>query len=94
MVSCFCFFCITQECKSFRVGNSCCEFICLDDTIKGGDGHGGTGAGPFGPIDIAEVVPKIVIASVCSMLSLALLSFLVYRLRQRHIQGMDVYNDL
>ncbi|CAG7731182.1 unnamed protein product [Allacma fusca] len=76
-----------QECKSFRVGNSCCEFICLDDTINGGKGNGGPTGGPFGPVDIAEVVPKIVIASVCSMLSLALLSFLVYRLRQRHIQG-------
>lgn len=24
-----------QACKSFQIGNSCCEFICLDDTLTG-----------------------------------------------------------
>ncbi|CAB3244777.1 unnamed protein product [Arctia plantaginis] len=23
-----------QDCRSFRVGNTCCEFICLDDVVK------------------------------------------------------------
>ncbi|XP_073959954.1 uncharacterized protein isoform X2 [Choristoneura fumiferana] len=27
-----------QDCRSFRVGNTCCEFICLDDVVKPADG--------------------------------------------------------
>ncbi|XP_068622695.1 uncharacterized protein [Battus philenor] len=28
-----------QDCRSFRVGNTCCEFICLDDVVKPADGE-------------------------------------------------------
>ncbi|KAJ2949467.1 hypothetical protein O0L34_g15385 [Tuta absoluta] len=27
-----------QDCRSFRVGNTCCEFICLDDVVKPAEG--------------------------------------------------------
>ncbi|KAL0870672.1 hypothetical protein ABMA27_005619 [Loxostege sticticalis] len=27
-----------QDCRSFRVGHTCCEFICLDDVVKPADG--------------------------------------------------------
>lgn len=80
-----------QDCKSFRVGNSCCEFICLDDNT--GNGGPNTG-GPYlsRPVEIANFVPKVVIAAVTFMLSLSLLFFLIHRLRQRHIQGRGKEN--
>lgn len=28
-----------QDCRSFRVGNNCCEFICLDDVVKPPDSN-------------------------------------------------------
>ncbi|XP_013140738.1 PREDICTED: uncharacterized protein LOC106105059 [Papilio polytes] len=30
-----------QDCRSFRVGNTCCEFICLDDVVKPAEGEAG-----------------------------------------------------
>ncbi|XP_063829809.1 integral membrane protein DGCR2/IDD [Ostrinia nubilalis] len=27
-----------QDCRSFRVGHTCCEFICLDDVVKPSEG--------------------------------------------------------
>ena len=52
-------------------------------------GKGVKTGGPYGysPVDITDVVPKIVIAAVTAMLSLSLLFFLVHRLRQREMRG-------
>ncbi|XP_063223377.1 integral membrane protein DGCR2/IDD-like [Bacillus rossius redtenbacheri] len=70
-----------QDCKSFRVGNSCCEFICLDDTLsktspEGGAGEGGTDLGL-----------RLIASTVTAVLSLSLLFFLIHRLRQRKKRG-------
>lgn len=67
-----------QDCKSFRVGNSCCEFICLDDTLgKDGSGH-----------DInADLGLRLIASAITAILSLSLLFFLIHRLRQRKIRG-------
>lgn len=29
---------VVQDCRSFRVGNTCCDFICLDDVVKPPEG--------------------------------------------------------
>lgn len=84
-----------QDCKSFRIGNSCCDFICLEDSLdNGGPNSGGPNTGgPYlsRPVEIANFVPKVVIAAVTAMLSLSLLFFLIHRLRQRHIQGLSEF---
>lgn len=67
-----------QNCKSFSVGKSCCEFICLDDTLNKGDGFSEFGA-DFGL--------RLIVSAIAAILSLCLLFFLVHRLRQRKIRG-------
>ncbi|XP_046678880.1 integral membrane protein DGCR2/IDD-like [Homalodisca vitripennis] len=67
-----------QDCKSFRVGNSCCEFICLDDTILNRDG---------GHDINADLGLRLIASAITAILSLSLLFFLIHRLRQRKIRG-------
>nr|CAD7264218.1 unnamed protein product [Timema shepardi] len=68
-----------QDCKSFRVGNSCCEFICLDDTL------------PKNSADLpdsgTDLGLRLIASAVTAILSLSLLIFLIHRLRQRKIRG-------
>lgn len=69
-----------QNCKSFRVGNTCCEFICLDDTLSKSDGV----------LDLdgnTDIGLRLVASAVTAVLSLSLLFFLIHRLRQRKIRG-------
>lgn len=71
-----------QDCKSFRIGNSCCEFICLDDTKREEPNiiSWGTGQWIMGDLGL-----RLVIVAVTGFLSLALLMFLFYRLRKRRL---------
>ncbi|XP_071449849.1 uncharacterized protein [Hetaerina americana] len=70
-----------QECTSFRLGNSCCEFICLDDTLPKttSDGTGNENG--------ADLGLRLIASAVTAILSLSLLFFLIHRLRQRKIRG-------
>ena len=64
-----------QDCKSFRVGDSCCDFICLDSVL------------PKHPSEPSDLGLRMVASAVTAILSLALLLFLIHRLRQRKIRG-------
>jgi len=63
------------------VGNSCCEFICLDDTLPKTSSDGN---GPDGGTDISL---RFIATAVTIILSLFLFIFLIHRLRQRKIRG-------
>ena len=77
----------SQDCKSFRIGSSCCEFICLDNTEVGND---------EGSIDVTwgdenwnggDLGLRLVATAVTAVLSLALLAFLFYRLKRRRVRN-------
>lgn len=77
----------SQDCKSFRIGSSCCEFICLDNTEGGND---------EGSIDVTwgdenwvggDLGLRLVATAVTAVLSLALLAFLFYRLKRRRVRN-------
>jgi len=63
-----------QGCRSLRVGDACCEWVCdqWDDT-----GHG----------SVSDLGLRLVASAVTAILSLSLLFFLIYRLRQRKLRG-------
>ncbi|KAJ9584307.1 hypothetical protein L9F63_021338, partial [Diploptera punctata] len=71
----------STDCKSFRVGNSCCEFICLDDTLPKTSSDG------IGPDSNTDLGLRLIASAVTAILSLSLLFFLIHRLRQRKIRG-------
>lgn len=76
-----------KDCKSFRIGSSCCEFICLDNTEEGGRDEGsiditwGDGNWVGGDLGL-----RLIATAVTAVLSLALLAFLFYRLRRRRVR--------
>ncbi|XP_066994047.1 uncharacterized protein [Anabrus simplex] len=71
-----------QDCKSFRLGNSCCEFICLDDTLQKHPRPNNT------VLDTGtDLGLRLIASAVTAILSLSLLFFLIHRLRQRKIRG-------
>jgi hypothetical protein len=74
----FFFFFFFQDCKSFRVGNSCCEFICLDDTLPKSDGN---------PENSTDFGLRVIASAITAILFLSLFFFLIHRLRQRKIRG-------
>lgn len=63
-----------QGCRSLRVGDACCEWVCdqWDDP-----GHGA----------VSDLGLRLVASAVTAILSLSLLFFLIYRLRQRKLRG-------
>ncbi|XP_033226421.1 uncharacterized protein LOC117178951 isoform X1 [Belonocnema kinseyi] len=77
-----------QDCKSFRFGNTCCEFICMDDTLSSvsndkTEGEGTTIAEGNANYDTGL---RLVASCITAVLSLSLLFFLIHRLRQRKIR--------
>ncbi|CAG4943377.1 unnamed protein product [Parnassius apollo] len=53
-----------QDCRSFRVGNTCCEFICLDDVVKRTEGEANVrmaagGAAALVLVTVALVVYRV-----------------------------------
>ena len=81
-------FVLIQDCKSFRIGSSCCEFICLDNSEEGARDEGsidvtwGDGTWVGGDIGL-----RLIATAVTAVLSLALLAFLFYRLRRRRVRS-------
>ncbi|XP_046751937.1 uncharacterized protein LOC124414871 isoform X1 [Diprion similis] len=77
-----------QDCKSFRVGTTCCEFICMDDTLPvgGGDGNSGIGGGLGDGNTSSDMGLRLVASCITAILSLSLIFFLIHRLRQRKIR--------
>ncbi len=67
-----------QNCRSLRVGDQCCQWICLDED---GDRHGGDGGhrGGGGGGEVADVKLRLVASCLTAVLSIALLFFLIYR---------------
>ena len=62
-----------QGCRSLRVGDACCEWVC--DHWEGAEGG------------VSELGLRLVASAVTAILSLSLLFFLIYRLRQRKLRG-------
>lgn len=85
-----------QDCRSFRMGNSCCEFKCLDDILgpNGVSSGGATGSatgngaktnvyGGSTPADTYDIALRLIASLVTAVLSLSLLFFLIHRLRRK-----------
>ncbi|KAL0122122.1 hypothetical protein PUN28_007117 [Cardiocondyla obscurior] len=76
---------LEENCKSFRRGNTCCEFICLDDALSNDKAdEAGTNA-IDGNVNY-DIGLRSVASFVTAIFSLSLLFFLIHRLRQRKIQ--------
>ncbi|XP_063612912.1 uncharacterized protein LOC134786298 [Penaeus indicus] len=74
-----------QDCKSFRIGALCCDFICLDDILP---------KIPDGKINPStDLGLRMVASAVTAILSLALLLFLIHRLRQRRLRAQQQYYE-
>ena len=66
---------IPQDCKSFRIGSSCCEFICLDDEPGGSGGDS--------VVWDRDLGLRLLATTVTALLSLALLAFLLHRVLKK-----------
>lgn len=82
-----------KDCKSFRVGSSCCEFICLDNS------DGGRRGGEEVIWDDTNWVGgdlglRLVATAVTAILSLALLAFLFYRLKRHRSRSLSGISSL
>merc|ERR1711971_391481 len=64
-----------QGCHSLRAGNACCEWVC-DRWDEGGGGS-----------QVSDLGLRLVASAVTAILSLSLLFFLIYRLRQRKLRS-------
>ncbi|XP_029670915.1 putative GPI-anchored protein pfl2 [Formica exsecta] len=78
---------LEENCKSFRRGDTCCEFICLDDTLTiSNDKIDGAGTNVIDGNANYDIGLRSVASFVTAIFSLSLLFFLIHRLRQRKIQ--------
>lgn len=59
------------------MGNSCCEFKCLDDILNKPDGYA---------TDSYDMALRLIASLVTAVLSLSLLFFLIHRLRRRKVR--------
>ncbi|XP_015606665.1 endochitinase A isoform X2 [Cephus cinctus] len=78
-----------HDCKSFRFGNTCCEFICMDDTLSSvsndkGDGHGANISDPNANSDLGF---RVIVSCVTAAISLGVVFLVIHRLRQRKIRA-------
>ncbi|XP_017776152.1 PREDICTED: uncharacterized protein LOC108562361 isoform X2 [Nicrophorus vespilloides] len=64
-----------QNCKSFEVGSSCCEFKCLDDILSGHESYKET----------YDVAIRFIASTVTAVLTIAVLFFLYQRLKRNNI---------
>lgn len=64
-----------ENCKSFQIGNSCCEFKCLDDILTN-DGYK----------DTYDLALRLIASAFTALLSLSILFLLYHRLRRRKIR--------
>ncbi|XP_011859635.1 PREDICTED: putative GPI-anchored protein PB15E9.01c isoform X2 [Vollenhovia emeryi] len=82
---------LEENCKSFRRGNTCCEFICLDDTLSpiSNDKADETGTNAIDGNANYDIGLRSIASFVTALFSLSLLFFLIHRLRQRKIQGRE-----
>ncbi len=77
-----------SDCRSLRVGDQCCQWICLDKIHPhGGDdfhrhGEGGAGGGGGGGGRSGDAQLRLVASALTAVLSVALLFFLIYRWRR------------
>ena len=62
-----------MNCVSLRVGDACCQWICDDVEPP--------------PGSISDIGLRLVASAITAILSLSLLFFLIYRLRQRRLRG-------
>ncbi|RVE51511.1 hypothetical protein evm_003912 [Chilo suppressalis] len=71
-----------QDCRSFRVGNTCCEFICLDDVVK--------------PADAAEANVRVAAggAAALVLLTVAVVVYRVRRIKRRRPPHADDQRSL
>ncbi|CAG9790984.1 unnamed protein product [Diatraea saccharalis] len=71
-----------QDCRSFRVGNTCCEFICLDDVVK--------------PAEAAEANVRVAAggAAALVLLTVAVVVYRVRRLKRRRPPHADDQRSL
>jgi len=67
-----------QGCHSLRVGDACCEWVC--DQWEQGDLPTQSGG-------VSDLGLRLVASAVTAIVSLCLLFFLIYRLRQRKLRG-------
>ncbi|KAL6418061.1 hypothetical protein ACFW04_013685 [Cataglyphis niger] len=78
---------LEENCKSFRRGDTCCEFICLDDTLSiSNDKVDGAGSNVLDGNASYDIGLRSIASFVTAIFSLSLLFFLIHRLRQRKIQ--------
>ncbi|KAF2350999.1 hypothetical protein FHG87_018244 [Trinorchestia longiramus] len=95
------------DCHSFRVGTTCCDFICLDDVLPNRPGGHPIGRLPDGthyPAGGNGIIPhihengenslgmRLAAAILTALMAFVLLLFLVHRLRQRRITAQQYVN--
>ncbi|CAL8138740.1 unnamed protein product [Orchesella dallaii] len=76
-------------CKSFKVGNSCCNFICLDEkvSLNKTDANEEGPCMSYYPVPIEYPILILVLATAVLVLGYVFVLYSSYRERQRRTQG-------